>query len=177
MTMADLKNNTDIVVVTGAASGIGKAVAEMYYSNGFNVTGLDLRDTNADYPIIVCDVSDEESVQSAFAKISERFSVIKYLVNCAGIFFSHQREDIENITLDEWNDVYKNNTTSVMLVTKYAIPLMKSCTGDKAIVNISSDQARYPRQNNASYSVSKSALENYSRVCATELLKEKIDCK
>ena len=172
--MTDLKSNSEVVVVTGAASGIGQAVAEMYVSSGFDVIGLDLCDIKADYPIIVCDVSDEEAVRIAFTEISERFYAIKYLVNCAGIFFSKQREDIEKITLDEWNEVFKNNATSVMLVTKYAIPMMKVCDGDRAIVNISSDQARFPRQKNASYEVSKSAIENFSRVCAAELLNERI---
>lgn len=174
MIMTGLKNNDDVVVVTGAASGIGKAIAELYYSNGFNVVGLDLCNIQADYPIIICDVSNEESVQETFHEISERYVSIRYLVNCAGIFFSNQRDGIERITLDEWNEVYKNNATSVMLVTKYAVPMMKLCIGDRAIINISSDQVKYPRQNNASYSVSKSALENYSIVCATELLKERI---
>lgn len=174
MIMTDLKINNDVVVVSGAASGIGKAIAEIYYSNGFNVVGLDLHDTQANYPIILCDVSDEESVHKAFDKISERFDGIRYLINCAGVFFSNNREEIDAITLDEWNEVYKNNSTSVMLVTKYAVPRMKTCDGDKAIINISSDQVKYPRRKNASYSVSKSAIENYSMVCATELLKEKI---
>lgn len=172
MIMIDLKNNN--VVVTGAASGIGRAIAELYLVNGFNVVGLDLCDVRADYPIIRCNVSDEESVLKAFNEISEIFGTIRYLVNCAGIFFSNHRDGIEKITIDEWNEVYKNNATSVMLVTKYAVPMMKLCTGDRAIINISSDQVKYPRKNNASYSVSKSALENYSRVCATELLKERI---
>jgi short-chain dehydrogenase/reductase SDR len=174
MIMTDLKSNNGVVVVTGAASGIGKAIAEIYYSNGFNVVGLDLCDMRTDYPIIRCNVSDEESVQKAFNEISERYVTIRYLVNCAGIFFSNRRDRIERITLDEWNEVYKNNATSVMLVTKYAVPLMKLCNGDRAIISISSDQVKHPRQNNASYSVSKSALENYSRVCATELLNERI---
>ena len=172
--MTGLKSNTDVVVVTGAASGIGRAIADIYYSNGFNVVGLDLCDMRADYPIIICNVSDEEAVRKAFDEISERYVAIRYLVNCAGIFFSNQRDGIERITLDEWNKVYKNNATSVMLVTKYAVPMMKLCTGDRAIINISSDQVKYPRQKNASYSVSKSALENYSQVCAVELLNEKI---
>ena len=174
MIMTDLKSDNEVVVVTGAASGIGKAIAEIYYSKGFNVVGLDISDIRANYPIIICNVSDERSVIEAFNRISQSFIAIRYLVNCAGIFFANHRDGIERITLDEWNEVYKNNATSVMLVTKYAVPLMKLCTGDRAIINISSDQVKYPRQNNASYSVSKSAVENYSRVCATELLKEKI---
>ena len=61
-----------------------------------------------------------------------------------------------------------------MLVTKYAIPLLKICTGDKAIINISSDQVKYPRPKNVSYSVSKSSIENFSKACAVEFLKDRI---
>ena len=61
-----------------------------------------------------------------------------------------------------------------MLVTKYAIPLLKICTGGKAIINISSDQVKYPRPKNVSYSVSKSAIENFSKACAVEFLKDRI---
>lgn len=172
--MTDLKKNNEVVVVTGAASGIGKAIADAYCLNGHHVVGLDLCRIRADYPIILCDVSDEEAVRKAFDEISANYDSIRYLVNCAGVFFSNQREGIDGITLEEWNAVYKNNTTSAMLVTKYAVPMMKKCIGDRAIINISSDQVKYPRQKNASYSVSKSALENYSGVCAAELLEEKI---
>lgn len=174
MIMTDMKHRNEGVVVTGAASGIGKAIADIYFSDGYEVIGLDVVQADTGYPIIACDVSDESAVSAAFDLISERVSAIRYLINCAGIFFSARREPIDMISLEEWNNTYRNNATSVMLVTKYAIPLLKACRGDKAIINISSDQVKFPRPKNVSYSVSKSAIENFSRACAVEFLEDKI---
>ena len=84
--MIDTKRKNEGVIVTGAASGIGKAIADMYLANGYDVIGLDIVHQKTNYPIIICDVSNESSVAAAFALISERFSAIRYLINCAGIF-------------------------------------------------------------------------------------------
>lgn len=171
--MTDSKSKKN-VLVTGAASGIGRAVAEKYFREGYDVIGLDRIQKDMDFPVISCNVADEVSVAQTFEILSEKINSINYLINCAGVFFVNSREKIEDISLNEWNAVYKNNATSVMLITKYSLPFMKSSQGDKAIVNISSDQVKYPRSKNTSYATSKSAIECFSKACAAELLREKI---
>ena len=74
-----------------------------------------------------------------------------------------------------WNATLQNNLTSTMLCCKHAIPLMESDTQkDRAIVNISSDQAFYPRKKNSAYAVSKSGISCLTKVLAQELLFSKI---
>lgn len=76
--------------------------------------------------------------------------------------------------LNEWERVISVNITGAMLITKYAVPLLKCSNGDKAIVNISSDQAWYPRKRNSAYSVSKAGIVGFSRASAVELIESKI---
>ena len=171
--MTDLfQNNT--VIVTGAASGIGKAVSLQYSKRGYQVIGLDINSTYSDYPIIHCDIGSEKSVDQAFEQIKERCSSISYLINCAGIFFSGHRSDIEEMTLDDWNSVLQINLTGTMLVTKSSIPLLKKAHGDRGIVFVSSDQATHPRSKNSAYAVSKGGIETLTKLCAAELLDDKI---
>ena len=74
------------VVVTGAASGIGKAIAEAFASEGAQVIGLDLEPaTAASYDIFAADVTDEAAVNSGIAGAAARLGGIDVLVNCAGI--------------------------------------------------------------------------------------------
>ena len=61
-----------------------------------------------------------------------------------------------------------------MIVTKNTIPLLRNAEGDKAIVNISSDQAVFPRKKNSAYAVTKAGIENFTRACAVELLESRI---
>lgn len=171
--MTDMRSKST-VIITGASSGIGYAAAKMYNDNGYNVIGLDLNGGNFEFPVIQCDVSNEDSVRCAFDCIRNKTTSIQYLVNCAGVFFVNHRNTIDSMSVEEWDAVYRNNTTSVLLVTKYALPLMREFAGDKAIINISSDQARYPRRRNAAYAVSKGAIEVLSKTCAVELLEESI---
>ena len=162
------------VVITGAASGIGKATAQKYHEKGYQVIGLDRHSADAPYPILHCDIAQEESVRLAFEQIRKRFGSIHYLINCAGIFFSVNRAPIEQMDLEDWNNVMQINLTGTVLVTKSAIPLLIAAQGDRGIVNVSSDQATYPRSRNGAYAISKSGIECLTRLCATELLNNRI---
>lgn len=162
------------VVITGAASGIGKAVALKYLAQGHQVIGLDRQAADGPYPILPCDISDENAVRQAFDQIGRRWGCIHYLINCAGVFFSGRRATIDEMDLKDWNDVLRINLTGTMLVTKAAIPLLKKADTDRAIVNISSDQAVHPREKNGAYAVSKSGIECLTRLCAAELLEARI---
>lgn len=168
--------NKKIVVVTGVASGIGKAVAELYTKKGFCVCGIDITHSGSSNETeeYVCDVSDEKAVERVFSKIGKKYKSINYVINCAGIFYDKERLLIENMQLSEWENVYKINLTSCMIITKYAIPFLKNAKGDKAIVNISSDQAVFPRKKNCAYAVTKAGIENFTRASAVELLESNI---
>lgn len=167
-----LDTNKKVVVVTGAASGIGKAVAELYANKGFCVCSIDISYSGTSNAIdeYVGDVSNVETIERVFSNIGEKYKSINYLINCAGIFYDKERLLIEDMQLAEWEKIYKTNLTSCMIITKCAIPFLKHAKGDKAIVNISSDQAIFPRKKNSAYAVTKAGIENFTRACAVELL-------
>ena len=168
--------NKKVVVITGAASGIGSSVAELYTSKGFRVCGIDIncREDSNEIDDYICDVSNEEAVEKTFINLGEKYKSINYLINCAGIFFDKERLLIENMQMSEWENIYKTNLNGCMLITKNAIPLLQRAEGDKAIVNISSDQAVFPRKKNSAYAVTKAGIVNFTRACAVELLESRI---
>lgn len=161
----------NIVLVTGASSGIGLATAQKYLKEGYTVWGIDKDDSlDCSFPIIRCEVSDIESIRNAFCELAKHCESIKYLINCAGIFYRETRNEIQDMQLDEWNAVLQTNLTGMMLVIKEALPYLKQAEGDRAIVNISSDQTHFPRRKNAAYSVSKGGVNILSKACAVEML-------
>lgn len=168
--------NKKTVLISGTASGIGLATARKYLSKGYEVCGIDIERNESEPQIdsFFCDISDEAAVKNVFIQISEKYQCINYLVNCAGIFFDKARYYIEDMCLSEFDRVISVNLAGTILVTKFAIPLLRTALGDKAIVNVSSDQAIYPRKRNSAYAVSKAGILNFSLACATELLEDRI---
>lgn len=163
------------VVVTGAASGIGKAIAEKYQFMGFTVIGIDRNAADCDFELINCDLMNESRVIEVFETLRKKYKKIDYLINVAGVFFVEKRHMIADMDIFHWNATLQNNLTSTMLCCKYAIPLMESdITKDRAIINISSDQAIYPRKRNSAYAISKSGISCLTKVLAQELLSNKI---
>jgi 3-oxoacyl-[acyl-carrier protein] reductase len=158
-----------IALVTGASSGIGRATAIAlakeecsvivnFRSNAraakATVNECDRHSTGN--IAIRADVSKESDVAGMFRTVRKRFSHLDILVNNAGIF--DETDSATNIAAFE--NVYRNNFLSCVLVTKYALPLMK--TGK--IVNVSSIHARlgHGRPGAIAYSAFKAALENYT---------------
>lgn len=171
-----MKDINKTVVITGVSSGIGKATAQKYYDEGFNVVGLDkviLEETR--FPLLECDISSEESVRETFNLIHKKYSnSINYLINIAGEFCGERREMIEDMSIEQWNYLINTNLTGTMIMCKYAFPLLINAEQDKAIVNMSSDQVMHPREKNTAYAVSKSGIDCFTRACANEYSKQKI---
>jgi len=136
-----------VALVTGAARGIGLAVAKRFLAEGWRVALLDIEGellhgavaalANPDATIALhCDVSDSGAVTAAMAKLSTRFGRLDALVNNAGIaVFAPLLETSD----DDWSRVLEVNLTGPFLCTKAAVPLMREQGG--AIVNITSISA------------------------------------
>jgi len=174
--MITIGTNKKVVLVTGVSSGIGKAVAELYANNGFCVCGIDISISPTSDIIdgYICDITNEVDVERAISDIGKKYEYLNYVINCAGIFFDKERQLIEDMQLSEWENVYKTNLTGCMILTRNVIHLLRLAKGDKAIVNISSDQAVFPRRKNSAYSVTKAGIENFTKACAVELLEDHI---
>jgi NAD(P)-dependent dehydrogenase (short-subunit alcohol dehydrogenase family) len=145
-------------VVTGAARGIGKAVADLFASRGSTVARLDLQ---AGESILACDVSDEASIEAAFSQLGK----IDILINNAGIAL---RKNALEISRDEWDKVIDVNLTGLFLCSRIAARSMQK-TGGGAIVNLASIMGLSGGIfANPAYQASKGAVVNLTRALALE---------
>ena len=140
-------------VVTGGANGIGAATVKLFQEVGARVVSLDIETG--------CDVTDEQQVKAAFARVGE----IDILVNNAG---RAARKPATELTLAEWQLVIDLNLTAVFSCSRIAHPYLKK-RGGGSIVNLASIMGLsggiYP---NASYQASKGGIVNLTRALALE---------
>lgn len=161
-----------IALVTGAASGIGKACAEALAEQGAVATALDINPEvekifDSDAIIgITCDVTGQKAVQAALAKIVIRFGGLDILISNAGSFPSSM--NIEEQDSDAWNRSMETNLTSHQRVLQACIPFLKYGI-DSAVVIIGSKNVPAPGPGAGAYSVAKAGLTQLARVAALEL--------
>jgi NAD(P)-dependent dehydrogenase (short-subunit alcohol dehydrogenase family) len=162
------------VVISGAGSGIGLAVAKKLSAQGAQIFGLDLSagelENNGVGMWIECDIGNDESVKRAFEGIATKVSKIDVLVNNAGI---GAQGGVEATTTAEWNKVLNINVIGTSRVSAAALPLLRLST-DAAIVNTCSVVATVGLPNRAIYSASKGAVLSLTLAMAADLLPEKI---
>lgn len=165
-----------VALVTGAARGIGLAVAKRFLGEGYCVALLDIeRDLLAatvqalnapDTTLALhADVSDAGAVASAFAAVQARFGRLDALVNNAGIAVF---KPLLDTTQAEWERVLAVNLTGPFLCTQAAAPLMRE-HGGGAIVNITSISALRASTLRTAYGTSKAGLAHLTKQFAVEL--------
>jgi len=166
-----------IALITGAARGIGQAVAELFVAQGAKVILTDINDElgkevalsigeQAEY--FHLDVSVEAQWKELSEILANKYGKIDILVNNAGItgfFESAGPHDPENLDLDSWHTVHKTNLDGVALGCKYAIKLMKTSAA-ASIVNISSRSGIVGIPGAAAYASSKAAVRNHTKSVA-----------
>ena len=162
--------------MTGAARGIGLAVAKRFLAEGWRVALLDIEHellrgavaalaNPANTLALHCDVSDADAVAAAMAAVSRRFGRLDALVNNAGIaVFAPLLETSD----EDWNRVLAVNLTGPFLCTKAAAPLMRE-HGGGAIVNITSISAVRASTLRSAYGTSKAGLAHLTKQLAVEL--------
>jgi NAD(P)-dependent dehydrogenase (short-subunit alcohol dehydrogenase family) len=150
------------VIITGAASGIGKAAADALRERGAKVVGLDLK---AGDDLIACDVSSQESVDAAIAEaIRHLGGGIDALVNCAGIGLPQSATERPGIDALRVLDV---NLLGTWRVTAAALPALRASHG--RVVNISSGLAHLAVPFATAYGASKRAVVGYSEQLRAEV--------
>jgi NAD(P)-dependent dehydrogenase (short-subunit alcohol dehydrogenase family) len=164
-----------IAVVTGASRGLGRAMAVELGAAGAKLAlvGRDrakLDETaaqaaGAETAVFVADVTDEAQVRALEHGVRERFGPVDILVNNAGM---NIRKPLVEYTLDEWNTVLDTNLTSVFLVCRSFIPMMKG-RGYGRIINLASMMSHVSLPGRTAYSASKAAMLGVTRALAQEL--------
>jgi NAD(P)-dependent dehydrogenase (short-subunit alcohol dehydrogenase family) len=131
-----------VVIVTGGAMGIGRAIAQRLHGEGATVVVADLQGAEAaaaelDGLGLTVDVSSEADTGAMAAATLERYGRIDGLINNAGIYSSLEPKPFEQIGVDEWRRVYDVNVLGMFLATRAVVPAMRAA-GYGRIVNIAS---------------------------------------
>ncbi len=176
-----------VALVTGAGSGIGKAVTLGLLDDGFDVvlTGrrpekldavIQERPDNAGRMIAIsCDVGDPESVNALFAAVEKQCGRLDLLFNNAGI--GAPDIPMEELTFAQWQKVVDTNLTGPFLCTQHAMRMMKaqSPKGGR-IINNGSISAHVPRPNSAPYTATKHAITGLTRSTSLDGRSHNICC-
>ena len=162
-----------IALVTGAASGIGKACVDSLCAQGAAVVALDIKPEvletwkkRKEVSTLVCDVTDRSAVDEAVAHAVRTFGGLDIVVANAGIFPPSQK--IESIENETWARTIDINLTSQMYLMRACVPFL-ALGAEPTIIVIASKNVPAPGPGAASYSVSKAALTQLARVAALEL--------
>jgi NAD(P)-dependent dehydrogenase (short-subunit alcohol dehydrogenase family) len=178
--MKDLTNK--VALITGGASGIGKATAILFAQEGASIAVVDINQEQGQSTVaeieaaggraifVLCNVTSAEDCRSAVEKTVAEFGRLDILFNNAGII---RRADVIGTTEEEWDRVMAVNVKSIFLMSKYAIPVMER-NGGGSIINTSSGWGLKGGGNAISYCASKGAVTNMTRAMAIDHGKQKI---
>lgn len=166
------------VLITGGTRGIGRAIAQEFLQNGYEVILNYCRDEESALaaqsefniqgycPVLMrADVSDEKQVKEMFKEIFRIYGKIDVLVNNAGISLIRVLQDT---TLYDWEQVFAVNTRGVFLCCREAVDSM-ICAGGGCIINVSSIWGEAGASCEAAYSASKGAVIAFTKALAKEL--------
>jgi 3-oxoacyl-[acyl-carrier protein] reductase len=168
-----------VAIVTGGASGLGKAITELLLQNGTKVVVLDINQQALDnlknsenILKIVCDITKEEDISSAIEQTKEKFDKIDILVNNAGILYSEPLINImskeKRHSIEKWQKVIDINLTAPFVLGSYVAEQMILSRTKGVIINISSISAK-GNAGQSAYSAAKAGLESMTVVWAKEL--------
>jgi meso-butanediol dehydrogenase / (S,S)-butanediol dehydrogenase / diacetyl reductase len=163
-----------VAVVTGAARGIGLAIAERFHAENYNVviidrdkSGLETCKTKLSgqprYSFFLCDVSIPQQVKDTFQKIITQFGAVHALVNNAGIAIF---KPAEQVTFEDWTAVMETNLNGTFLCSQVCLPALLNAKG--AIVNIASISAVRASTLRMAYGTSKAAIMHLTKQQAVE---------
>jgi len=165
-----------VALVTGAARGIGRAIADRFAREGAMVAYSDLRAPVVEKPHIgiALDVTDEAQANAAVAQVLRTWGKLDLLVNNAGIGTGPEdRLDIDKVPTEQWERVVKVDLTGVFLVSRAGVaPMIAARSG--AVINISSVVGLVPLRLQSAYVAAKAGVANLTKSMALELAKHNI---
>jgi NAD(P)-dependent dehydrogenase (short-subunit alcohol dehydrogenase family) len=164
-----------VAIVTGAASGIGRATVELLHARGASVIAEDRNPevnslARSGIVPLVADVTEEGAAQQAVAAAIEHFGHLDILVNNAGIIINKL---VVDMTIDDWDRIFAVNIRGVFLHSREAVRSMIP-NGRGAIVNVGSYACFQTFPSIAAYAASKGALAQFTRTLAVEAIEHGI---
>jgi ketoreductase RED2 len=165
-----------VAIVTGSTSGIGKAIAQRFSSEGAAVVinssksvtaGEDLAATLPNAIYVQADVSDEPQAKSLVSRAIEQWGHLDVLVNNAGTTEVIAHTDLEAATLDVWKHIFGVNVFGTWLVSRAAVEALRLTHG--SIINITSMAGIRPGGSSIPYAASKAALNHLTSLLAKAL--------
>jgi len=182
-----MEKDSKVALVTGAGTGIGRAVALAFLQNGYRVALAGRRKEPLDQTsaaagaagtqalAVPTNVADPLSVRALFARVNAAFGRLDVLFNNAGV--GAPAVPIEELTFEQWKNVVDINLTGVFLCTQEAVKMMKSQQprGGR-IINNGSISAHAPRPNSAPYTSTKHAVTGLTKSTSLDGRKYDIAC-
>jgi 3-oxoacyl-[acyl-carrier protein] reductase len=168
--------NRKFALVTGAARGIGRAIADTLTANGARVAYADIDFTSAKEAAakspgalaVEMDIGNESLVNSAMDEVLKQFGRLDILVNNAGVNTLKHRVNIDQFPLEEWERIVKIDLTGTYLVSKAAVQVMLK-HGSGRIINISSVLGVIPARLQCAFTAAKAGVVHLTRTLAIEL--------
>lgn len=160
-----------VVVVTGAASGIGAAVAAEFGVQGATVASIDVTVSNTKNAWKL-DVSDPNAAEVVIAEIEQELGPITCLVNVAGVLATGP---VVEASVNDWEKVFSVNALGVFIMSQVVVRRMIPRRSG-SIITVSSNAAHMPRANMAAYAASKAAATQFTKSLALELAQYGIRC-
>lgn len=176
------KLDDKVAIVTGGASGLGKAITMLFADDGADIAIFDTNATRAagvadavrskgrDALAITVDVSDEAAVDAAVKRTIGDLGPPDILVNNAGI---DTTSTVEEMPTDMWNEMIRINLTSVFFVTRAVLPVMRQKRYGR-IINISSQLAQKGAAQMAHYAAAKAGILGFTRSLSYEVAQDGI---
>ena len=162
-------------LVTGAAGGIGKSIADTLSANGARVAYVDInpavKQSAASSPnafAVEMDISNESSVETAMAEVLKEFGRLDILVNNAGVNTAKHRVNIDQFPLEEWERIVKIDLTGTYLVSRAAVRAMIKQRAGR-VINISSVLGVIPARLQCAFTAAKAGVVHLTRTMAIEL--------
>jgi len=179
MAQATFNFHGEVVLITGAARGIGRTMVQQFVTSGATVIAVDrdsegLAETHKRTPqchTFEIDIRNKDEIKLLVTYIKEQFGLLHVCVNNAAVA---PHADLQTYPEHLWDRVYDVNCKGTFLISQAAAEIMKWSTIAGSIINFSSTAAVKGGAGSAAYASSRAAIESFSRVAAIELAPYKI---
>lgn len=167
-----------VAIITGGASGIGKATASLFVKEDAKVALVDIneergkqveKELGKNSIFVKCDTRKNDDAKKMVDTVVKKFGKIDILFNNVGIYIT---KNIEQMTEEEWDKLIDTNLKSLFLCSKYVLPLMKKNGG--VIINTASELAFSLEPESPAYCASKAGIVNLTKSMAVEYAKYNI---